>query len=81
MCQICELLYINLLYNIDYFFRSVSIIGAYCAIDRQYFNEVGEFDDGMLFWGGENIDLSLRVRLLRFYHNLLEILIQSSKAG
>ena len=31
------------------------------AIDRRFFIEVGEFDDGMDGWGGENIDLPLRV--------------------
>ena len=36
-------------------------IGAGWAIDRQFFKDIGEFDEGMELWGGENIDLPLRV--------------------
>jgi hypothetical protein len=37
-------------------------IGAYGAMNRTFFQEIGAYDDGMLLWGGENIDLSIRVR-------------------
>lgn len=31
-------------------------------MNRTFFQEIGAYDDGMLLWGGENIDLSIRVR-------------------
>jgi hypothetical protein len=37
-------------------------IGTYSAIDRAFFEDIGAFDEGMQLWGGENIDLSIRVR-------------------
>jgi len=42
-------------------FKSVSMSGGLLAIDREYFKELGEFDEGMQIWGSENIELSLRV--------------------
>ncbi len=30
-------------------------------MDRDYFLEAGSYDEGMKKWGGENIDLSVRV--------------------
>lgn len=39
-------------------------VGTIGAIRRDFFTEIGEFDDGMMGWGGENVDLSIRVRLL-----------------
>ena len=38
-------------------------IGAAYAIERKFFQEIGEFDEQMEFWGGDNFDLSLRVSL------------------
>lgn len=35
--------------------------GGIFAIDRQYFNEIGRYDKDMNLWGGENLELSLRV--------------------
>lgn len=37
--------------------------GCAIAIDREFFFEIGTFDMGMSIWGGENTELSLRVRL------------------
>jgi hypothetical protein len=31
-------------------------------MDRKFFEEIGAFDDEMRLWGGENIDLSIRVK-------------------
>lgn len=35
--------------------------GGIFAIDRHYFNELGQYDKDMNLWGGENVELSLRV--------------------
>ena len=43
-------------------------------MDRKYFFEMGAYDEGMQIWGGENFELSFKVRLiiismLHVYHN------------
>ena len=30
-------------------------------MDKQYFHDLGEYDEGMEVWGGENVELSIRV--------------------
>uniref|UniRef100_UPI00398E7275 polypeptide N-acetylgalactosaminyltransferase 18 n=1 Tax=Pristiophorus japonicus TaxID=55135 RepID=UPI00398E7275 len=40
--------------------RSPSLIGCF-VVDRQYFGEIGMLDEGMEVYGGENVELSLRV--------------------
>lgn len=41
--------------------QSPTALGCAMAIDRRFFFDLGAFDDGMFIWGGENIELSLRV--------------------
>ncbi|XP_006873763.1 PREDICTED: putative polypeptide N-acetylgalactosaminyltransferase-like protein 5 [Chrysochloris asiatica] len=41
--------------------RSPAMPGGIFAIQRHYFNEIGQYDKGMNLWGGENLELSLRI--------------------
>lgn len=43
--------------------RSPTMPGGLFAADRKYFFEVGAYDPGMDVWGGENLELSFRVRI------------------
>ncbi|XP_060052829.1 inactive polypeptide N-acetylgalactosaminyltransferase-like protein 5 [Erinaceus europaeus] len=41
--------------------RSPAMAGGIFAINRRYFSDIGQYDRGMDLWGGENVELSLRV--------------------
>ncbi|XP_059169552.1 inactive polypeptide N-acetylgalactosaminyltransferase-like protein 5 [Physella acuta] len=40
-----------------------SMVGAAFAVERNYFMELGGYDDGMIIWGGENLEMTWRVWL------------------
>lgn len=39
--------------------------GEVVAVDRNFFHSVGGYDPGMLLWGEEQVELSIRVRASR----------------
>lgn len=39
-------------------------VGCAFAVDRDFFFEIGSYDEGMDIWGSENLDLALRVSLV-----------------
>lgn len=43
--------------------RAPTHAGGLFAIDRKYFLELGAYDPGLLVWGGENFELSFKVRI------------------
>ncbi|XP_046584881.1 polypeptide N-acetylgalactosaminyltransferase 13-like [Haliotis rubra] len=43
--------------------KGATMVGAAFAVDKQYFADIGAYDEDMKIWGGENIELSWRVWL------------------
>ncbi|XP_037033050.1 polypeptide N-acetylgalactosaminyltransferase 5-like [Bradysia coprophila] len=41
--------------------RTPTMVGCAFSIDREFFFEIGSYDEGMDIWGSENMEMSLRV--------------------
>ena len=55
-------------------FRTPAMAGGLFTIDKDYFYEIGSYDEKMEIWGGENVEMSLRVKFVSFLRTGREII-------
>lgn len=65
-----ECQHVNLEFRYSYckFFslcRTPTFAGGLFSISKDYFYHVGSYDEQMEIWGGENIEMSFRVRKIK----------------
>lgn len=51
--------------------RTPTHIGCAFSIDREFFYEIGSYDDNMQIWGSENLEMALRVCIQNIYHAII----------
>lgn len=55
-------------------FNTPMMVGCAFSIDRSFFYEIGSYDAQMDIWGGENLEMSLRVRMSSFELDVYSII-------